>query len=99
MSGDEYGHLYEKVDEMAYRVRLRHQNDALLVAFADHLEGVAKAMKAIEWVDSGDGDDSMREKVQDVVSPRAELESALGLAKQAQYALSEAVRRARMNRW
>lgn len=52
MSGGRYNYLYTRVETMAYD--LFNYDDPLRNAFAKHLLDVAAAMKAIEWVDSGD---------------------------------------------
>lgn len=52
MSGGRYNYLYTRVETMAYD--LFNYDDPLRNAFAKHLIDVAAAMKAIEWVDSGD---------------------------------------------
>jgi hypothetical protein len=52
MSGGSWNYAYEKVEEMA--VGLSVSADPLRRAFASHLKGVARAMKAVEWVDSCD---------------------------------------------
>lgn len=56
MSGGAYGYLYERVQDMAER--LRHTDTNMRrAAFRVLLLRVAEAMRAIEWNDSGDGDD------------------------------------------
>lgn len=57
MSGGSYDYLYCKVEEMADRIG----NTPERQRFAKHLRRVAKAMHAIEWVDScdwGKGDEN-----------------------------------------
>ena len=56
MSGGSYGYAYFKVSEMADQLVHQEGNSEERVKFGKHLQKVAKAMKAIEWVDSGDWD-------------------------------------------
>lgn len=55
MSGGSHDHAYRNVDEFIERMETEGFNgDILREAFASHLKRVSAAMKAIEWVDSGD---------------------------------------------
>ena len=57
MSGGEWGYVYSRVQEVADRLRV--QPDRNRRAMAPHVDRLAVALKAIEWLDSGDsGDDS-----------------------------------------
>lgn len=62
MSGGEYDYIYQHIDELASRIRLQGECQAaspeLRQAFKDHLYLVQKACRAIEWNDSGDGDEA-----------------------------------------
>lgn len=53
MSGGSMDYLCYKVESANFRM-----TTALRRAFYMHLQNVAKALHAIEWNDSGDGDDS-----------------------------------------
>lgn len=53
MSGGSFEYAYCGVDEMASQL-LTYSKNPLWLAFAKHLQLVAKAMHDIEWVDSGD---------------------------------------------
>lgn len=78
MSGGSYNYAYARVEEMALEVRLRAGGDAKRLAFALHLDKVAKALQAIEWVDSNDwapGDED--EPIRAVVTPTDEVRAAL----------------------
>lgn len=55
MSGGAYQYAYGYVKDMAEDTRVMWSNDARRRAFAKHLLLVAKAMKELEWDDSGDG--------------------------------------------
>lgn len=52
MSGGHYDHFWFQVDEVS--TELKEYDDPLRQAFADHLRLISKALKDIEWVDSGD---------------------------------------------
>lgn len=62
VSGGSYEYAYQCVDDMADGLQIdggcSAVPPALRVAFRAHLRAVAKAMRAIEWNDSGDGDDN-----------------------------------------
>lgn len=51
MSGGDMGYLYRKVATAEFA-----ENTALRRVFRKHLHLVARALRAIEWNDSGDGD-------------------------------------------
>lgn len=68
MSGGSHSYRYREIEQEAYE--LSKSNLTYRKAFAHHLELVAKAMHAIEWVDSGDcgpGDD--KEAVLSCINP------------------------------
>lgn len=52
MSGGSWEYFYEKLDSVG--MRLTNEHDPLRRAFGVHLIECAKAMRAIEWVDSCD---------------------------------------------
>ena len=63
MSGGSYDYAFEKVERFAEALetdtrldghKLYQSNGHDRIGFAAHLRKVAAAMKAIEWVDSGD---------------------------------------------
>lgn len=62
MSGGSMDYLYYKVENATF-----DQNTALRALFRDHLVLVAKAMRSIEWNDSGDGDYDEDENIRDVI--------------------------------
>lgn len=53
MSGGSLNYFYFKVEEVAYEL-LEECEDDLRREFCEHLLLVSKALKDIEWVDSGD---------------------------------------------
>jgi hypothetical protein len=69
MSGGSYDYAYTRVEEMARKLRPEGgcpslcAEPALRELFREHLWRVAKAMYAIEWNDSCDGDDRERELI------------------------------------
>lgn len=54
MSGGSYQYAFGTVTDVATEIRRRSGNDVIRLAFANHLDLVAKAMHDIEWVDSCD---------------------------------------------
>ena len=52
MSGGAYNHAYRTVEDIANKIEA--DADRRRIAFVAHLRAVAQALKAIEWVDSGD---------------------------------------------
>jgi hypothetical protein len=55
-------YLYDKVENATF-----DQNTALRALLRDHLVLVAKALRSIEWNDSGDGDDDEDENIKTVL--------------------------------
>ena len=73
MSGGSYDYVYSKIEDITI-----HNLTPERVAFQKHLKLVAKAMKAIEWVDSCDcspGDES--EAIRKCLSSSAAVEEWL----------------------
>jgi hypothetical protein len=58
MSGGSMDYLYSKVEEAEF-----HEDTPIRRAFRKHLNKVAKALRAIEWNDSCDGDDREEEYI------------------------------------
>ena len=76
MSGGSMEHLYFKVESAEFR-----QTTPARRAFKKHLFDVARALRAIEWNDSGDGDDSEADAIAKCIGPTATLEQAIADAK------------------
>ena len=76
MSGGSMEYLYFKVESAEFRTTTPARR-----AFRAHLLNVAKALRAIEWNDSGDGDDSEDEAIAKCLGPFATLEQAIEDAK------------------
>jgi hypothetical protein len=95
MSGGSLDYAYARVEDAAAVIRSR-ASSATHVAFADHLDLVAKALRDVEWVFSGDkgqGDDTdsilacirlegvLVAAIKRAESARCELDGAIWLAK------------------
>lgn len=76
MSGGSMDYLYFKVESAEFRPTTPARR-----AFRKHLQDVAKALRAIEWNDSGDGDASEDEAIAKCIGPTARLEQAIDDAK------------------
>lgn len=71
MSGGSMDYLYHKVEGAGFK-----ENTTLRRAFRAHLSLVARALKAIEWNDSGDGDDGEDTAIRACLGAGVELEQA-----------------------
>jgi hypothetical protein len=92
VSGGSHEYAYLRVEEFANDIR---GDSPLRRAFAEHLDTVAHAMHAIEWVDScdyGKGDDG--QPIRDALAPGAELKAATSMAKDALDTLAATIARA-----
>lgn len=83
MSGGSYNYTFYRIEELAAEILQQGERTSLRKAFCAHLVKVAAAAKAIEWNDSGDGDDREDDLIRSVISPTAELEAATKAAKEA----------------
>lgn len=83
-------HLYWRVEEAHFR-----EDTPLRRAFRLHLANVARAMRAIEWDDSGDGDDSEDEAIRACLGPHAEIAQLVIEANAARDALDAAIGKSR----
>jgi hypothetical protein len=77
MSGGSYDYAYTKLGDFIDEFSRRRHGRPLRQAFLEHLLIVQKAMKAIEWNDSGDGDPREREYIEACVGKQAEKVEAL----------------------
>lgn len=82
MSGGSYDYVYQKVYDFADCLRIDSRGcgyalKELRAAFAAHCQKVAAAMRAIEWNDSGDGDDEEQDKIRACLSHAEIAETAL----------------------
>ena len=98
MSGGSYDYAYTHVNDFADAMREEGScsaaRPALRRAFREHLRLISDAMRAIEWNDSGDGADRETKLLETIVSPEAELASALSEACVARERLEAAITRA-----
>lgn len=77
MSGGSLDYVYQRVEEAAGSIRGRTDATPLHLAFAEHLDKVAKALHDIEWVYSCDyGEGREEDAIMQVVSPGAVIEAA-----------------------
>jgi hypothetical protein len=79
MSGGSYDYAYIRIEELAHQIKTdpfceeySKSTPELRKAFKKHLLKVAKALKAIEWNDSGDGDDKEVELIRACLNKNAE---------------------------
>ena len=91
MSGGSMNYLYSKIEyDATFALDTPERK-----AFKKHLAVVAKALKAIEWVDSGDsGPESETEAIRACLAPGAALEAAIEDAHAAAKMLREELERA-----
>ena len=95
MSGGSYEYADRHVQGMADCLRGKDTNP-LRKAFAEHLERVAEAMRAVEWVDSCDyarGDED--EPIRAVIAPGSDVAAAVAMAERASKALADAIEAAK----
>lgn len=77
MSGGCYYYAHEKISRLAERIEQGANGDPRRLAFAKHLVLVARAAKAIEWEDSGDGDSEYGEALDAVLNPQCVMSEAI----------------------
>lgn len=80
MSGGSMDYLYERVEEAADKFSLSSPKRK---ALRTHLLKLAKALRAVEWNDSGDGDDEEEALLDAVLSKAAILDAAVASAQEA----------------
>ena len=90
MSGGSMNYLYQKLEYDATFIT----NTPERIAFRKHLGLVAKCLKAIEWNDSGDGDDEEEALLLECVGKASVVEAAIEQAKESLAALHAAIARA-----
>jgi len=74
MSGGSMDYFYSRVEDVAYNLRATTVGRR---ALKKHLEKLALALKAVEWNDSGDGDDQEAELIRACVGPSRVLDTAV----------------------
>ena len=90
MSGGSMGYLYSKVDEASFS-----RSTPARRAFRAHLTKVSKALKAIEWNDSGDGADNEEALILACLSPTATLDQSIEDAKRVMFELDQEIQKAK----
>lgn len=86
MSGGSMDYLYAKVEDASFRA-----DTPLRAAFAAHLKRVARALRAIEWNDSCDGDDGEHEAILACISRADVLNVAIERADKALSELTQVI--------
>lgn len=100
MSGGAYDYTFHKIDDLASDIREHggcgdySASPALRRAFKAHLRKVAAACHAIEWTDSGDGNDREADLIRACIGRGGELAQALEDAKAAKAELERVIREA-----
>jgi hypothetical protein len=88
MSGGSMGYLYSQVEEAGFFMTTPERR-----ALKAHLDKLAKALRAVEWNDSGDGADDESALIREVIGDRAILETAIQHAKEAHKDLGDQLAR------
>lgn len=84
MSGGSMDYLYARVEDARF-----HTYSPERKAFRKHIFLVAKALKSIEWNDSGDGDDDEFQNIMACISKTDVLEAVLEDARRVQRELNK----------
>lgn len=90
MSGGSMDYLCYKVDDASFV-----ENTPARKAFKRHLSKVAKALRAIEWNDSGDGDSTEEAAIMACITKTEMLQEAVRAAEAARNELDAAIQAAR----
>ena len=86
MSGGSMDYLYARVEDSRFDTYSPERK-----AFRKHIFLVAKALKSIEWNDSGDGDDDEVSNIMVCISKTDVLEAVLEDARRVQRELTKAI--------
>lgn len=84
MSGGSMDYLYARLQDARF-----HTDSPERKAFRKHIFLVAKALKSIEWNDSGDGDDDEVQNIMACISKTDVLEAVLEDARRVQRELNK----------
>lgn len=84
MSGGSMDYLYARVEDARF-----HTYSPERKAFRKHIFLVAKALKSIEWNDSGDGDDDEVQNIMACISKTDVLKAVLEDARRVQWELNK----------
>lgn len=91
MSGGSMGYFYSRLEEAAGMFRL---NTMERIALQSHMLKLAKALQAVEWNDSGDGDDDETRLIIECLAPREVLATTIIEAKKMIKHLEEQINKA-----
>lgn len=86
MSGGSMNYLYSQLEDAKFR-----ENTPGRIALRLHLDKLAKALKAVEWNDSGDGDDDEDDFIRDCLAPGIVLAATIGEARSVLKALKHEI--------
>jgi hypothetical protein len=86
MSGGSMDYLYSKVEEATFILNTPERK-----ALHKHLQKLSKALRAVEWNDSGDGDDKERDLIYAVIGGNAILGSTIEEAQKVRDELIEQI--------
>ena len=90
MSGGSMDYFYSHLIDAANKFRL---DTTYRIAIRSHMLKLAKVLKAIEWNDSGDGDDREEELINECLAPKEVLATTLSEAKRVLEELVKEVKR------
>jgi hypothetical protein len=90
MSGGSMDYLYIRVEDATFKT-----NSPERKAFRRHLMRVAKALRSIEWNDSGDGDDAEDANIMACISSADVLSALIDEASKLHRQLAQAIVRAK----
>ena len=92
MSGGSWNYFYSQVDDVADRLMREGGECPERIAFGRHLGKCARALRDIEWADSGDtAHDSEIPAILECITPAAVLEVAFEQAERAAVRLERAI--------
>jgi hypothetical protein len=98
MSGGTYDYFYGKLEDLIPNIRedggCSAASPAMRRAFKSHLWEIAAALRAIEWNDSGDGDNAERDLLFKILGATRPLEEAIKHAVKARNELHAEIERA-----
>ncbi len=90
MSGGSMDYFYSHLEDAADKFIL---STIARIAVRSHMLKLAKALRAIEWNDSGDGDDQEEELINDCLAPKEVLVITIPEAKRVLRELAKEVKR------
>lgn len=91
MSGGSMDYFFARVTDAAETFKLDSMER---IALRDHLLLLARALRAVEWNDSGDGDDKESALIRECLAPRQVLAATIGEARRVLAELQAEIERA-----